>query len=67
MRRQISIGEFQHMEVDDDDGRLYWKGKSVVTRQEVGLEGPTFFLAALATGATVIAAVWPIAVHLKWI
>jgi hypothetical protein len=64
--REITLDQFAQMQIDDTDGRLFWKGQPVVTRQELGLEGATFVLAALATAATLVAAVWPIAVHLHW-
>jgi hypothetical protein len=45
---------------------LFWDGKAIVTKQSIGLEGWTFGLAAAATIATVVSALWPIAVHLGW-
>jgi hypothetical protein len=63
--REITLDQFQHMQIDDD-GRLYWKGEPVVTQQRVGLEGATLALAAVATLATVVAAAWPIALHFHW-
>lgn len=42
---------------------LYFDGKKVLIERKISLEGWTLALAAVATAAGVIAALWPIAVH----
>jgi hypothetical protein len=38
-------------------------GKIVALDRKISLEGPTFWVAIVATAATVVSAVWPIADH----
>jgi hypothetical protein len=49
--------------MDRKTRELYWDGDKVVIERKVSLEGWTLALAAIATVAGVVAAVWPIAVH----
>ena len=61
--KPLTWNQFDDLKVDDETGLLYWRDMALVTRQKVSLEWPTFILAAIATGAGVVAAVWPILVH----
>ena len=61
----IPLNAFSNMGIDGTN-RLYWDGVPIVTKNAVRLEGWSFVFAMIATLATVLAAVWRIAVHLKW-
>lgn len=52
--------------VQDGTHALHWDGVPLVTKNTIRLEGWSFVLALIATIATAIAALWPIAVHLGW-
>ena len=57
MRKQIKLGQFVHMEIDESDGRLYWKGKPIVTEQAIRLQTLERWFAAAAAFATVVVAI----------
>lgn len=51
MRHQITIEQFNHMEIDDA-GRLYWKGEAVVTEQKLAVSkavSASIIVTAIAT------------------
>lgn len=64
-RHSISLKELGGFEVDDADGRLYWKGQGVVLEQRISLRPFELGLATIASLATLTAAVWPILLHFK--
>jgi hypothetical protein len=61
--KPLTWNQFDDLKVDEETGLLHWRELPLVSRQKVSLEWPTFILAAVATGAGVVAAVWPILVH----
>lgn len=63
-RHVITIDELDGFEIDEADGRLYWKGKGVVLERKISLEGWTLVLAVIGAASAAIAALWPIIVHI---
>lgn len=53
--------------VDERTRELYWDGQKLTVERKISLEGWTFGFAATATAATVLAALWPIALHFHWL
>lgn len=64
--RAISMDGVALFGVDERTRELYWDGQKLVTDRKISLEGWTLALAVIATTATAVAAIWPIAVHLQW-
>jgi hypothetical protein len=64
-RRKITVDDMDRWEIDER-GQLFWEDRAVVFERRIGLEGPTFWVAVIATAATVVSAVWPIGVHFGW-
>ena len=62
-RRAILQAELDHFEVDEEAGKLYWRGKGIALESKVSLEGWTFVLAVVGALSTVVAAAWPILDH----
>lgn len=61
--KMVRADTLEHLGVDHRNNRLYWDGVPIVTENTVRLEGWTLFFAAAAAIATVVSALWPIAVH----
>ena len=61
----VSMDQMGNLGIDLDNN-LYWDGVPIVTRRTVQLEGWSLLLASVATAATVLAAVWPVGLHLQW-
>lgn len=61
--RAISMKGLALFGVHDQTQEIYWDGNKLAVERKVSLEGWTLALAFIATGATVVAAVWPIALH----
>lgn len=59
----MKLQDTKQMEVRN--GRLYWNGDEVVTKQKVSLRTYEAVLATIATLATVTAALWPILIHFE--
>lgn len=53
--------DFNKMHVEG--GKLYWDNKEVLTKQVVSLRWFELCLATIAALGTLIAAIWPIALH----
>jgi hypothetical protein len=51
---QMNIGQMGHLGVHETNGRLYWRGKEVITRHELGSK--EYFLASLVAWATAASA-----------
>ena len=49
---QISIDGMGHLGVHEKTGRLYWKGKELITKRVIGLRPFELLLAALASFGT---------------
>lgn len=64
--RAISMNGLALFGVDDRTRELYWDGQKLTVERKVSLEGWTLALAATATAATVLAALWPIVLHFHW-
>lgn len=62
----IPINGFANMGIRPSDNALFWDGRPVETKRSVNLEGWSLALAIVATGATVVAAVWPVGLHFGW-
>jgi hypothetical protein len=61
--RMLSLDRLGAFGEDPRTGVIYWDGEPLRLRREIQLEGPTFWVAVVATVATVTAAGWPILVH----
>lgn len=64
-RRPIMQAELDQFEIEDSNGRLYWRGTGVVLEQRITLEGLTLALAIIGALSALVAAVWPILLHFK--
>jgi hypothetical protein len=58
-RQSITFDQIASFEVDDSDGRLYWRGKGVVLERRVILRGFELFLASIAAIGALLAGVHP--------
>jgi hypothetical protein len=54
-RRELSLDELHEFEIDRD-GRLYWRGKPVVTEQRISLRWIEMLLAIVVAASTVVQA-----------
>lgn len=65
-RHYLSSDEMDHFEVDDSDGRLYWKGQQVVTEKVVSLQTYERILATVAAIGAILAGVHPFGHSFGW-
>jgi hypothetical protein len=65
-RAPISYDQISQMEVDDSDGRLYWKGKPVLVEQRLSLRRYELALATIAAGGAFLAGVHPFGASFGW-
>ncbi|MER9733028.1 hypothetical protein [Mesorhizobium sp. M0217] len=66
MRKPISGDQINLLEVDDVDGRLYWKGKGVVLERRLTLDWFQTFLATIAAVGALLAGIYPFGAALGW-
>jgi hypothetical protein len=63
--RTISIDELDGLQIDDD-GRLYWRGRSVLLERRITLRGFELFLASAAAFGALMAGIHPFGVSFGW-
>ncbi|MER8575332.1 hypothetical protein NKH19_25270 [Mesorhizobium sp. M1338] len=66
MRKPITIDQFDALEVDDIDGRLYWMGKGVVLERKLTLDWYQTFLATIAAFGALLAGIYPFGTAWGW-
>lgn len=64
-RHKLTFDDLNELEVDDE-GRLYWKGESVILEKRLRLENYQIFLAILATTGTVMSGIHPFGHSFGW-
>ncbi|MCX5579457.1 hypothetical protein [Kaistia terrae] len=60
--KEMGWNDIKKMHVKD--GKLFWDGKEVMTKQVVSLRWFELVLATTVAVSTVATAIWPIALHL---
>jgi hypothetical protein len=63
--RTIGIDELDGFQLDEA-GQLYWRGQAVVLRQRITLGTWELAVAAVASAAAAVGAIFPIGVYFHW-
>lgn len=64
--RPLGFDDFDHMEIDEETGQLFWHGRAIVTNNKLRLETYQIWLATLATAGTVASGLYPFGQSFGW-